>query len=162
MGTTMAPATDSIMGSLPLAKAGVGSAVNDTTRMVGGALGVAVIGSILSSAFGSAMATAVSRLPGPAAGVAKDSIGGAIAVAGRVGGQAGASLLQTARSAFIDGMGTAVLVAAFVAIVGSLIALLFLPAQPVPEEPLTGSDLDDELALVAAEEELRSPSGERQ
>lgn len=47
MGATMAPATDSIMGSLPLAKAGVGSAMNDTTRMVGGALGVAVIGSVL-------------------------------------------------------------------------------------------------------------------
>ena len=44
MGLTMAPATESVMGSLPRAKAGVGSAVNDTTRQVGGALGVAVIG----------------------------------------------------------------------------------------------------------------------
>ena len=47
MALTMAPATESIMGSLPLAKAGVGSAVNDTTRQVGGALGVAIIGSVL-------------------------------------------------------------------------------------------------------------------
>ena len=53
MALTMAPATESIMGSLPLAKAGVGSAVNDTTRQVGGALGVAIIGSVLSSTYGS-------------------------------------------------------------------------------------------------------------
>src|ERR687891_2391945 len=66
MGTTMAPATDSIMGSLPLAKAGVGSAVNDTTRMVGGALGVAMIGSLMSSAYGSAMEGISSALPGGA------------------------------------------------------------------------------------------------
>ena len=53
MALTMAPATESVMGSLPLAKAGVGSAVNDTTRQVGGALGVAIIGSVLSSTYGS-------------------------------------------------------------------------------------------------------------
>ncbi|MGA7282817.1 MAG: MFS transporter, partial [Acidimicrobiia bacterium] len=51
MGTAMAPATDSIMGSLPLAKAGVGSAMNDTTRQIGGALGVAILGSVLASAY---------------------------------------------------------------------------------------------------------------
>ena len=52
MGLVMAPATESIMGSLPRAKAGVGSAVNDTTRQVGGALGVAVVGSVMTSAYG--------------------------------------------------------------------------------------------------------------
>ena len=51
MGLTMAPATESVMGSLPREKAGVGSAVNDTTRQVGGALGVAVIGSIVASVY---------------------------------------------------------------------------------------------------------------
>ena len=51
MGMTMAPATESVMGSLPREKAGVGSAVNDTTRQVGGALGVAVIGSVVSSVY---------------------------------------------------------------------------------------------------------------
>ena len=56
MGTAMAPATESIMGSLPLAKAGVGSAMNDTTRQIGGALGVAILGSILASSYGNAMA----------------------------------------------------------------------------------------------------------
>ena len=62
MGTAMAPATDSIMGSLPLAKAGVGSAMNDTTRQIGGALGVAILGSILASSYGAAMDPVVSQL----------------------------------------------------------------------------------------------------
>ena len=83
MGTAMAPATDSIMGSLPLAKAGVGSAMNDTTRQIGGALGVAILGSILASSYGAAMDPVVSRLPGANADVASDSIGGAAAVAVR-------------------------------------------------------------------------------
>src|SRR5206468_1535402 len=63
MGTTMAPATESIMGSLPLGKAGVGSAMNDTTRQVGGALGVAVLGSVLSSAYAARIAPALASLP---------------------------------------------------------------------------------------------------
>ena len=55
-GLVMAPATESIMGSLPLAKAGVGSAVNDTTRQIGGALGVAIVGSVMSSTYASKIA----------------------------------------------------------------------------------------------------------
>ena len=69
MGLTMAPATESIMGSLPREKAGVGSAVNDTTRQVGGALGVAIIGSIVSSAYASKIATSV-----PGFGVVGDAV----------------------------------------------------------------------------------------
>ena len=55
MGMTMAPATESVMGSLPREKAGVGSAVNDTTRQVGGAVGVAVFGSLLASRYAAHM-----------------------------------------------------------------------------------------------------------
>ena len=68
MGAAMAPATESIMGSVPLAKAGVGSAMNDTTRQIGGALGVAVLGSVLASSYSSAMAPIVWGLPPEAAG----------------------------------------------------------------------------------------------
>ena len=95
MGTTMAPATDSIMGSLPLAKAGVGSAMNDTTRQVGGALGVAVLGSVLASTYSAAMAPVVAALPAPAADLALDSVGGAARVASQIG-EAGAALLRAA------------------------------------------------------------------
>jgi EmrB/QacA subfamily drug resistance transporter len=127
MGTAMAPATDSIMGSLPLAKAGVGSAMNDTTRQVGGALGVAILGSILAWQYGSAMAPAVAQLPAEAAAVASDSIGGAIAVAAQVGGAA-APLVEAAKEAFIDGMQISLRVAAAVAALGALVTWLFLPA----------------------------------
>jgi predicted MFS family arabinose efflux permease len=131
MGLTMAPATDSIMGSLPRAKAGVGSAVNDTTRQVGGALGVAILGSILSSAYTSRMTTALSghAVPPAAASAAKNSIGGALAVAGAAGGAAGQALGAAARSAFVAGMHPAVLAASAVALVGALIVIVFLPAR---------------------------------
>jgi EmrB/QacA subfamily drug resistance transporter len=129
MGTAMAPATDSIMGSLPLAKAGVGSAMNDTTRQIGGALGVAILGSVLASSYSSSMAPAVASLPPQAAAQASDSIGGAVGVAAQLG-DAGTALLRAAMSSFIDGMQTAVWVAAAVALLGAILTWLFLPARP--------------------------------
>jgi EmrB/QacA subfamily drug resistance transporter len=129
MGTAMAPATDSIMGSLPLAKAGVGSAMNDTTRQIGGALGVAILGSILASVYGSAMAPSVANLPPEAAGFAQDSIGGAFRVAEQMGAL-GEPLIAAANQAFVDGMSISVWVAAGVALLGAIITWLFLPAKP--------------------------------
>jgi hypothetical protein len=133
MGATMAPATDAIMGSLPLAKAGVGSAMNDTTRMVGGALGVAVIGSALSSSYSAAVRPALAHLPAPAAAAAGDSIGAAVEIARRAG-PAAAGLLPAARSAFVGAMGDALLIGAAVAVAGALVALCFLPARPRPAD----------------------------
>jgi EmrB/QacA subfamily drug resistance transporter len=136
MGLTMAPATESIMGSLPLAKAGVGSAMNDTTRQVGGALGVAVLGSILASGYGAAIQPALRGAPPPLAQAAGDSIGAATTIATRLGPQ-GQGLLEAARSAFLQGMGDAVQVGAGVAALAALLVLLFLPARPTAttEEP---------------------------
>ncbi|MBI4259169.1 MAG: MFS transporter [Actinobacteria bacterium] len=128
MGFTMAPSTESIMGSLPLAKSGVGSAMNDTTRQVGGALGVAVLGSILASGYGTAIEPALRGAPAQVAQAAGDSIGAATTIAARLGTQ-GEGLLAAARSAFIDGMGDAVLVGAGVAAVGTVLVLVFLPAR---------------------------------
>jgi EmrB/QacA subfamily drug resistance transporter len=128
MGLTMAPATESIMGSLPLAKAGVGSAMNDTTRQVGGALGVAVLGSILAAGYGAAIQPALRDAPLPIAQAAGDSIGAATTVAA-LQGPAGQGLLEAARSAFIQGMGDAVQVGAGVAALAALLVLLFLPAR---------------------------------
>jgi MFS family permease len=131
MGLTMAPATESIMGSLPPAQAGVGSAVNDTTREIGGALGVAVLGSVLSSVFGSKMTGLLARTPLPdeVRSVARHSVTGAVAVADRIGGPQGKALADGARSAFVDGLHTTSLVAAGFALVGALIALVYLPAE---------------------------------
>jgi EmrB/QacA subfamily drug resistance transporter len=123
IGLAMTPATDSIMGSLPLAKASVGSAVNDATRTTGGALGVAVLGSILSSGYRGDM-DAVSA---PAA--AHDSLAGALAVAAHAGGSTGERLAATAQQAFVNGMHSAVIVAAGIALAGALLALVFLPSR---------------------------------
>lgn len=135
MALTMAPATESIMGSLPRDKAGVGSAVNDTTRQVGGALGVAVIGSIFSSVYASKMGDLLVGKPVPpeAAHAITDSIGGAMEVANRVGGDLGAALTEASRSAFVEGMHHSVLISAGIALLGALVALLFLPARALPE-----------------------------
>jgi EmrB/QacA subfamily drug resistance transporter len=136
MGVAMTPATDAIMGALPKSKAGVGSAVNDTTREIGGALGVAVLGSIFSATFANEMTSVASSLPADVGAVVRDSIGGALAVADQIGGVAGEAITVAARSAFVDGMAAASLIGAAVAIGGAIIAAAWLPARathPVEE-----------------------------
>jgi len=133
MGLAMTSATDSIMGSLPLAQAGVGSAINDTVRMVGGALGVAVLGSILSSRYSSDMASAVQGLPAPAAHAARDSLGAALRVAAQSGNPA---LAGAAKNALFGGMTGAIWVAAAIAVVGAVVALIGLPARERAELPM--------------------------
>jgi EmrB/QacA subfamily drug resistance transporter len=127
MGASMAPATEAIMSALPRERAGVGSATNDTTRMVGGTLGVAVLGSLLSSGYGGQMDSATQGLPAPAAALASDSLGGAAAVAERIGGEAGWALSHAADVAFVSAMSTSLLVAAGVALAGAALALRLLP-----------------------------------
>jgi EmrB/QacA subfamily drug resistance transporter len=137
MGLTMAPATDAIMGSLPKAKAGIGSAMNDVVREVGGTLGVAVLGSIVSTGYASGIGDATSGLPAEAGAAASDSVGGAHEVAGQLGGGAGDKLVALADQSFVDAMTTAAGVAAVVAITGALIAALFLPSRARPEAEAT-------------------------
>lgn len=158
MGLVMAPATESIMGSLPLAKAGVGSAVNDTTRQVGGALGVAVIGSVLSSTYGHRIEAFFSAHPAPpeALAAAKGSLGGAIAVATNLQGVPGLSalagdLLSTANEAFIDALHHGVLVGAVVTILGALVAAVWLP-QRARAEDVASQEVEYELEWDLAEQ----------
>lgn len=135
MGLAMAPATDSIMGSLPKAKAGIGSAMNDVVRELGGTLGVAVLGSIVSTSYGSNMDDPTAQLPPGAAEAASDSVSGAHEVAAHMGSGA-AELVTAADQAFIDAMTTAAGVAAGVALTGAMVALAFLPsrARSEPED----------------------------
>ena len=118
IGTAMAPATESVMSSLPLASAGVGSAMNDAVRLVGGALGVAVIGSVLSSGYRGDM--------GGAPAAAQDSFGAGLATAERLQDP---SLAQAASDAFVGGMHSAAIVAAAVVAAGAVLAAIFLPAR---------------------------------
>jgi hypothetical protein len=136
MALTMAPATDAIMGSLPLAKAGVGSAVNDTTRQIGGAVGVAVVGSVFSSVYGAQVADAAAGRPVPPAileGI-KESLGYALGVAERIGGSVGAEIAGAARAAFIDGFHAGLVVGGFVTALGAIAVALWLPARARPED----------------------------
>jgi EmrB/QacA subfamily drug resistance transporter len=136
LALTMAPATESIMGSLPLAKAGVGSAVNDTTRQVGGALGVAVLGSVFTSIYSSHLSNALSSqtLPADVLEQAKDSVGAALRAAAAIGGSTGDGIGAAARSAFIDGFHAALRVGALVTIIGVVITLVWLPARARPTD----------------------------
>ena len=135
LGLTSAPATESVMGAISRAKAGVGSAVNDSTRLVGGTLGVAVIGSIYASVYGSRLtATLPASVPGPVAAVARQSVGAAYAAAGQIAALGhpvlGQALQHASAGAFLRGLSVGCLVAGAAAAAGALLAVLFLPAQP--------------------------------
>jgi DHA2 family multidrug resistance protein-like MFS transporter len=130
MANVMPSATESIMAVLPREKAGVGSAVSNTVRQVGGALGVAALGSVLSSVYRDDMAGQ------PAA--AKESISAAYGVAEHAGAAAPA-LIQNANSAFIGAMHIASIGSAVIAVLGALVALAFLPGRRPAEAPATSS-----------------------
>ncbi len=135
MGLTSAPATEAIMGVVPKAKAGVGSAVNDATRLLGGTLGVAVIGSVYASLYTSRLTNALpTTLPANVAPTAHASVGAALGVAGKLThlGQPalGLAVHNATTSAFFDGFQAANFVAAGVAAAGAIMALALLPAHP--------------------------------
>jgi EmrB/QacA subfamily drug resistance transporter len=149
MGLTMAPATESIMGSVPRAKAGVGSAVNDTTRQVGGALGVAIIGSVMASTFTPRIAEVLSKvgLPIETVDKLKDNLGEVAGFAADpkspLSPVARESIFTGAKDAFVAGMHRGVLVGAAAAFLGALIAFIWLPAR-APSEDFVVQDAQQE------------------
>ena len=132
IGWIMGPATDSVMGAVSDEKAGVASAMNDVTRQVAGALGVAIVGSLVTSLYGSRVEDATAALPPDSAEAASDSVGGAVAVAEQLPGDAGASLAQAATVAYTDALGLGLLAAAAASFVGVALVLRFLPARHKP------------------------------
>jgi hypothetical protein len=135
IGLTSAPATESIMGAVSAAKAGVGSAVNDATRITGATLGVAVIGSIYASIYSSRLADALpAQVPGPVADSASRSVGTAFGIADHLDATGQPALARglhdAASSAFFDGFQTSVLVAVAVCLVGAVAAAILIPNQP--------------------------------
>ena len=142
MGSLMAPSTDAVMGAVPEANAGIASAMNDVTRMVAGAFGVAVTGSVINTAYGNRMSEALGGLPQPAAEAAGDSVGAAVNIAANLSGEAAVRLADSAKAAFTDALGIAVLVSAGVALVGAVLIFRLMPARhlPSPEEASPASD----------------------
>lgn len=130
MGLTSAPATEAIMGVVPAEKAGIGSAVNDATRELGGTLGVAVIGSIAVSLYRDHLATA--GLPGPIRDGAQESLGAADSIARHLHEPA---LLKLAQDGFLNGLTAGCFVAAGVAVVGAFLVACFLPSHPQVDDP---------------------------
>jgi EmrB/QacA subfamily drug resistance transporter len=136
MGLTSAPATEAIMGVVPREKAGVGSAVNDTTRLLGGTLGVAVIGSVYASIYATHLSSALpSQLPRALATLAHSSVGAALGVAAHLTasghGDVARSVEHAAAGAFIKGLSAGCLLAALVSAAGAVAAAALLPAQPI-------------------------------
>lgn len=124
-GLLMPPATTNLVASLPASKAGVGSAVNDTTREVGGAIGIAVVGALMSIGYRDTIEPATDGLDAEVAEAATDSFGALLTVAGELDASSRGPLIEVGREAFVDGMrigmfaaagllaATATLVAAF-------------------------------------------------
>jgi MFS family permease len=148
MGFTAAPATESIMGSLPPGKAGVGSAVNDTTRQTGGALGVAVIGSIFALRY-HASVTRVPGVPGTVQAQIRDSIGKALVAAQRLPAQEQRLVRAVADHAYILSMRLAFAVGATVILAAAVVSWRWLPARAQDEPTIPDEEpLAEALAIV--------------
>ena len=130
-GLAIPTATGSVIGSVPESDSGVASATNTTAIQLGGALGVAVVGSLLATRYQDTMTAALAgqHLPHTAMTAIHSSLGGALAVAARAGGAAGQLLALLARTAFVNGMDLGLLTGAVVAIAGCLLVLVWLPAR---------------------------------
>ena len=133
MGLVMAPASNTIMTTVPAHQAGAGSAINDTIREVGGALGIAIVGSLSAAVYqsrlGSALATA--HVPGAVTHAATGSVAAADLTGARLGGVPGSELISAAHSAFVTSMALGIRVAAGVALVSAVAAVFaFAPRRP--------------------------------
>jgi EmrB/QacA subfamily drug resistance transporter len=130
------PATTAIVSSLPAAKQGVASAVNDAAREVGGALGIAVLGSALTDSYQSGVPATFGHAPGALAARAHDALPAALALADQIGGPQGASLAAQAQAAFVDGMGLAMLIGAGAVAAAAIFVFWRAPSEVVrpPEE----------------------------
>lgn len=148
MGLTMTPATEAITATLPPEKQGVASALNDTSREVGGALGVALLGSILSSGYQSAIEPSLAGLPPELAATAREGIGSAYAAAASAGAEA-PRIIDAAQHAFVDGWVTSMWVGVAMAAVALAILVVRGPRDTPTTEPTVESTASDDLVTVA-------------
>ncbi|MEV4756741.1 MFS transporter [Micromonospora sp. NPDC049559] len=133
MANIMPPAMESIMSSLPRERAGVASAVSNTVRQVGGALGIAVLGSVLAGVYRGEIEPATRALPGPLRDAANESISGAYGVAERLGA-AGPHLMSAANDAFMVAMHWAAGLSTLIAALGVLVVLRWMPGRTAPAQ----------------------------
>ena len=148
MASVIAPTTEAVMSTLPREKAGVGSAVSNTVRQVGGALGVAVLGSVLSQVYRGSVEGALAILPPGVREAASESLAATYAVAADAG-PAGLAVLGPADDAFVHAMHWAAAGSALAALLGMLAVLRWLPRHPITHTPAV-ADADAEARLVEA------------
>ncbi len=129
MGWAMAPATAAVISAVPAAKSGVASATNTVARMVAGALGVAVIGSLVSSLYTNDVGGKFDILPSGAQSQAESSVGSASAIAAHLPPEVASRVLAVSGEAFTQAMGYGLLVGAGGAAVAAVLVLRFLPAR---------------------------------
>jgi len=142
------PATTAIVNSLPPAKQGVASAMNDTTREIGSALGVALLGSMYSSAYADSVDDSLANLPAEGAHAVSESAAAGLEVAGQVGGEAGAQLAHAIRVAFMDGLSTSLVVGAAVVVVGAILVAWLAPRR---RDEVIGAEEPDVVSAIATD-----------
>ena len=137
LALTSGPATDAIMGAVLPGKAGAGSAVNDTTRELGGTLGVAVVGSVLASVYSTHVLRSLTNLgaPAAAAAAAQKSVVAGLTTAAHLPPALQSAAAQAARQAFVDGLSAGSLVAAAATAAAAAAAVIFLPARARQPRP---------------------------
>lgn len=135
MALTISPLTASIMSAVPLGRAGVGSALNDTTRELGGALGVAVLGSVLVSRFSSHITSALVGVPENLRTEARTGLPGSLRVAAQLPGDAGRQLAAAAKTSFMSGLHVAAFAGSAAGFVAAIVVLRLLPAAGVVNAP---------------------------
>jgi MFS family permease len=143
MGAVMAPATESIMSVVPREKAGAGAAVNNSVRQVGGALGVAILGSVLAASYSAHLGGAVDALPPAARAEASQSIVATLESVRQVqagddadAAKAAADLVEPAKEAFVSAMHLTAVGTAVAALVAAVIVLVWLPGRRTRVVPL--------------------------
>jgi len=135
---TMSPMTASIMSAVPARRAGAGSAMNDATRELGAALGIAILGSVAASHYGNKIDPFLRRLSPADQDAARTSLAGALRVAQTLPARAGQVLTTAADHAFVGGIHLAVTVGAILATISAVIVYKFLPHSLVPAGAMTG------------------------
>ncbi len=158
VGLVFAPAAEAVMGAVDAAKAGVGSAMNDVTQMLAGALSIAVVGSVMYAIYAARLGDVVASLPAEAGEIARDSIGAAVQLAASLPQQDALALSVAAKSAFTDALGLAVLIGAAFSLVGVLVVARFMPARGTNVSEHDDSSLR-ELELEGALRPIYEPSG---
>jgi EmrB/QacA subfamily drug resistance transporter len=149
MAVAMSPTTGLLMSAVPRERAGMGSAMNDTTRELGGALGIAVLGSVTASQYASHLSGALRGLPAGTAAAARSSLAGALAV-GAQAGPSGTRIVEAAKAAWMSGLTTAMVVGAVIIAAAATVAWFGLPrTEPAPAPALETPDGEMAEAVAA-------------